>query len=156
MRFALPLIILALALAALGDSVYLGVIHYTSDPGAQQVAACSFAAGSCDEALRSQQATFLGIPTALLGAAYFGLLVLAGLVRVRTGSWPYPRIMPIVLVMGLAFSGYLIYTMVELDAVCPYCMAAHAANTLIVGAYVVSRLLDTRGSLHVSHESGIL
>jgi uncharacterized membrane protein len=146
MRRALPLAVVVLAILALADSALLTVEHFTSpdDDGQLLASACDIGGGECETVLASNASTILGIPNAVLGAGYYLALAVLATARLRTGRWPFPTLLPLLLLGGLAFSGYLMYTMVELaPSLCPYCIAAHAANTLIAIGYTLSRWVDT-------------
>lgn len=145
MRRALPLAVVILAVLALADSALLTVDHFTKlENGGQLLAsACDIAGGGCEIVLASDAASTLGIPNAVLGGSYYLALAVLATVRLRTGRWPFPTLLPLLLLGGLAFSGYMMYTMVGLaPSLCPYCVAAHVANTLIVLAYTFSRWVD--------------
>ena len=141
MRSVVPIVICVLALAGLADSTYLSLAHFglvdlhtSSVPNV-----CGIGAGGCEEALTSPQATILGIPTALLGAAYFAVVFGAALARVASGKWPRPALLAIILAGGLGFSAYLLYSLIlVLRTSCPYCMVAHTLNITAIVLCVVS------------------
>ena len=85
----------------------------------------------CDVVQASRYALFLGLPTAAWGVGLYaaiGALALAGLAP-RRWVWAYA-----LAVAGVAFSAYLTYlSLVELRAVCPYCLVdAGIAGALLV------------------------
>ncbi len=142
MRLTLATGIGILALFGLADSGYLMFMHAQSaSPQTQVVAsACDFAGGACDAALSSSASSFFGIPTAILGGAYFAAVLGIAAIKMATGRWPVPTLLTFFFLGALAFSAYLIYTMVAvLSAICPFCMAAHITSIMIVGAYAVCR-----------------
>ena len=97
-------------------------------------------------AAKSKDSSVLGVPAGVLGVAYFAALLGAVAVRIASGKWLLPWLMLPAFLLGLAYSGYLAHKMVAvLDAVCPYCMAAHCLNAIAFALFVVS-LLSDRGA----------
>lgn len=142
MRRILPLLIALLALIGTVDSGYLAV-RYFSAAGIGEDHICEIAGGGCETLERTNEATVMGVPTALLGLGYFGFVLAMSVWRIRTGRWPFVRLLETGLSIGLLFSFYLVYVLLfELEVACPYCLIAHAANLLIVVLYAVSRRLD--------------
>ena len=64
---------IVVALVGLLDAVFLTVKHYTGD------ISCSLITG-CQEVLSSSYSVIFGIPTALLGAGYYIVILLAALI----------------------------------------------------------------------------
>ena len=141
MRPVLPVLILALALIGLADSTYLSLAHFgiVDLHSSYLPSVCRIGAGGCNEALNSQQGTVFGIPTALLGAGYFAALLAAALVRNVYGKWHRPLALAALLTGGAAFSAYLLHSLFfVVNALCPYCVAAHAINLAAIVLGVVS------------------
>ncbi len=142
MRRILPLLIALLALVGTVDSAYLAA-RYVSAAKPGEDAICDIAGGGCETLEKTSEATVMGVPTALLGLGYFGFVLLMSVWRIWTGRWPFVRFLEVALSIGLLFSFYLVYVLLfELEVACPYCLAAHAANVLIVLLYAISRRLD--------------
>ena len=145
MRRSIPVLIVVLALVGMADSGYLTLLHLhiiKSQPaGAADF--CLFVGGGCEAVEQTSEATILGIPTAVLGVAYFTVLLGAAMVRLRMGNWPYVALLEVLLSIGLLFSGYLVFVLLFVfNLPCPFCLAAHSANALIVVLYAISRRVD--------------
>lgn len=106
-----------LSLAGLGVSLYLTSVHYHLAP-----LACSRAGTiNCDAVLSSPWSSWFGVPTALFGAVWFGLFLLAilffparhGLLRLLAWS-------------GAGVVAFLVYLEVfRIGALCLWCSTAH-------------------------------
>ena len=139
------MLIVVLALVGMADSSYLTLVHLRIVKPEPAAAAgfCQFVGGGCETVEQSSEATVLGIPTAVLGAVYFAVVLGATMVRLRTGNWPHVALMETFLSIGLLFSGYLVFVLLFVfNLPCPFCLAAHSANALIVVLYAVSRRVD--------------
>lgn len=124
-------LILALAVIGLADSVYLTLVHFgvANIEPRMAASACQFKAGSCETVAQSNSATTIGIPNAIFGALYFAFLAGAALVRVVTAKWLFPHLMLSIMVLALAFSGYMVYYLLYVQGVpCGFCLTAHAIN----------------------------
>lgn len=132
-RWTLPLLVL-LAFAATGISLMLTSYHLSGgkEPWALFSLACDAQKGGCASVLASPWASGpAGIPTALLGAAYFGALGLWYLiVGAPSGAGRRWQLLPLVLnVLGVLFSVFLISVMVtSVHAVCWWCLLSHLIN----------------------------
>jgi len=145
MRRILPILVGVLALIGILDSGYLILDHFSNlDSVIPMVASsCELPAGACRTVAKSTQSTVLGIPNGVFGAGYFAFVLAMVILRMHTGKWPLPRSLPVILTLSLAYSGFLAYTMiVSMDTLCPFCMAAHCTNAVMVGFYAASRFLD--------------
>ncbi|HEX6024131.1 MAG TPA: vitamin K epoxide reductase family protein [Solirubrobacter sp.] len=112
----------ALALAGLAIASYLTVVHYA---GGEPV--CAVAHG-CATVQKSDYATFLNIPVAVIGMLGY-LAILASLVRDTETSRTLTAFLAI---GGLALSGWLTYVEVfELDAICIWCVGSAICMTLL-------------------------
>ncbi len=132
-RWTLPLLIL-LCFVAAGISLMLTSYHLSGgkEPWALFKLACDAQKGGCASVLASPWAAGpAGIPTALLGAAYFGALGLWYLIvgGARASGRPW-QLLPLILnVLGALFSVFLISVMVgSLHAVCWWCLLSHLIN----------------------------
>lgn len=86
---------------------------------------------ACGRATRSAWGTLpvVGWPTSFLGLSWFGALLVAWIAtRGRFGAW----LRPLLWVSAFA-SAVLVGAMVVGGYLCPYCLAVHAANLLLVG-----------------------
>ena len=139
------MLIVVLALVGMADSGYLTLLHLRiikSEPAAA-AEFCKFVDGGCETVEQTSEATVLGIPTAVLGVAYFTIVLGATMLRLRTGNWPYVALLETLFSIGLLFSGYLVFVLLFVfNLPCPFCLAAHSANALIVVLYAISRWID--------------
>ena len=146
MRRALLFVIVALAVGGIGDSTYMTLRHFDAFPLDQDamMGLCNlYERANCETVERSNEATVLGVPTSLIGAGYFAVILAAVIVRLRRGRWPLAALFEALLAIGLFFSGYLVWVLLfELGIPCPFCLAAHAANAAIVILYAISHRLD--------------
>jgi len=145
MRRALSLVIAVLALAGMADSAYLtfGYLKLSQPDDAAAPGACLIGRGGCEALAQSSEATVLGVPTALIGFAYFSFVLATAAVRLRWGIWPLIPFIEPVLCIGLFFSGYLVWVLLfEIGIPCPFCLFAHTVNATIVLLYAVSRRID--------------
>ena len=141
MKRTIPFLILALAAIGLADSVYLTLVHFGLGNLEPQVVAgaCQFKMGSCSSVAQSSSATTIGIPNAIFGALYFAFLAGVALVKVVTGRWLFPHLLLGVMLTALAFSGYMVYTLLfELGVPCGFCLTAHAVNFLTFLMFLIS------------------
>jgi uncharacterized membrane protein len=155
MKTVLPIVTVILALIGLGDSVFLSLDYLLRSPPKETLtaSACDLVGGACESIAEDSHAFAFGIPTALIGAAYYLFVLTVALIRVRTGVWPLRSVLPVVLAAALIYSGYLVYVMVAYVGICPYCLAAHATNTVVVILYLFSRWLDMAQSYRSSRLS---
>lgn len=141
MKHLIPIIIGLLALVGFADSVYLTLAHFqVIDPITMESSGvCSLTVGSCLKVILSPKATVAGIPHAVLGAAYFAVLLGAVTIRMMIGRWFAPFEMFAFLLAGFAFSAYLTQELVlRMNAPCPFCLTAHAINAFVLALYAIS------------------
>jgi uncharacterized membrane protein len=130
-----PLRIATAALALVGVAVagYLTWVHYA---GLQPV--CVGGSGGCEKVQASDYAKFVGIPVAVIGlAGYVGLLATLALPDALGRAAA-----ALLALVGMLFSGYLTYAeIVELEAICQWCVASAVIITALAGVSV-ARLLQ--------------
>lgn len=147
-RVALFLLIV-LAAAAAGISLMLTSYHLTEgrEPWALFKLACNSEEGGCADVLASPWAVGPGgIPTALLGAVYFGMLALWYLVvgRSRGGGRSWQAVPLGLNLAGAVVSVFLISVMVgKLHEICWWCTLTHLINLALL--YLAWRLFRTQG-----------
>jgi uncharacterized membrane protein len=113
--------IAGLALVGAGIAAYLTYARY-----AHVTIACS--TGGCETVQSSRYAVVAGIPVAALGLAGYLLIAGSALLPGEPGA---AAGMALTLV-GLAFSGYLIYAQVSLiGALCQWCLASDGVMTAV-------------------------
>nr|BBH95070.1 hypothetical protein KTA_32690 [Thermogemmatispora argillosa] len=141
-RSGLQLVVFLLALAGMGDAIYLTIVHYQDAP----LVCPASGAIDCAHVLSSSYAVVPGttLPISLPGLAW--CLILAGLalvslLRSSEPGWLRPAQFVWSLI-GLVTVLYLIYVeLVRLHAICLWCTVLHV---LIVVAFLISlaRLLE--------------
>ncbi len=141
-----PALVGMLVPAGWACSVVLLVSHLAlARDGGLGLRICS-AGSDCATVLKSRHAVLLGMPLAAWGMLYFtalgGWLVAVGLPRGRCLRGLLPLAITTV---GAAGSVVCIYWMIcSIGAVCPWCMAAHFVNFLLL-AVLVAGWLGLRG-----------
>ncbi len=115
---------LSLALAGAAVATYLTIAHYTTP----KVLACSSSGTvNCEKVTSSAQSTFLGIPVAVLGLAWFvamAALCLPAAWRTDSRVVHWARILGAV--AGVGFALWLVYAeLILIGAICLWCTVAH-------------------------------
>ena len=135
-RVALALDTLAalLALAGLGDAIYLTAQHLLGNS-----IRCTVT-GGCSEVLGSSYATVAGYPLAAVGAvAYFTAFSLATLAAF--GSRRAGNLFAVLVALMFAASLWLVYLQAfVLHAFCQYCLLSAAITTLLACVAVARRV----------------
>jgi len=111
------------SLAGLAISIYLTVVHYSTIP----LACPASAVVNCEQVLSSRYAVIGGsaLPTSAAGIVWFAIAAGLVLLRRRRALLAWSSI-------GLVTALFLVYIeIVQLGAVCIWCMAAHAMVLLI-------------------------
>ena len=128
-RMASP-VVLILSLGGLGVSIYLTVAHYV---GGVTLACPNTGAINCEKVTTSPQSVTFGVPVAVLGLAFFAVMLVLTLPRVWSNPDPVLRLTRVgVAVSGVGFAVYLIYTeLLTLHAICLWCTSAHILALLI-------------------------
>jgi uncharacterized membrane protein len=111
-----------LALVGLFISVYLLLFKL----GVYGELACG--TGSCETVQASAYATFVGLPVAGWGVAWYAAVFVVAFLSTQSvfseASWP-PRVLLLLATGGLAFSGYLTYVeLFVINAVCRWCVVS--------------------------------
>jgi uncharacterized membrane protein len=141
-RSGLQLLVLLLALAGMGDAIYLTIVHYQDAP----LVCPASGAIDCAHVLNSSYAVVPGttLPISLPGLGWcLGLagLALVSLLRSSEPGWLRPAQF-LWSLAGMATVLYLIYVeLVRLHAICLWCTVLHV---LILIAFLISlaRLLE--------------
>lgn len=114
-----------LALVGLGVSVYLTVAHYTTST----ILACpDTGLINCARVTTSPQSVILGVPVAVLGLAYYVVMVaLCSPPAWRVAALARPRLA--LSGVGVAMVLYLVYTeLFVLNAICLWCTSVHVVT----------------------------
>lgn len=118
------------------DSIYLTFNHYTRSPFS-----CPLF-GGCDQVLNSQYSEIFGIPTALFGAVFYGIVMVATLYTYLSENTTPLRLAAQMTIVGLATSFVLVYIQLfVLGAICFYCMLSALTSTLlfVTGMHYLSK-----------------
>lgn len=120
----LPLGAVVLALAGLGVSIYLTLVHYTS---AVHLACSTTGIVNCQRVVTSPQSVIFGIPVAVFGLPFFLASALLNLPAAWRSHSPLLRTARLALaVAGIGFAVYLIYTeLLVIGLICEWCTSAH-------------------------------
>lgn len=131
----------ALVLSVLGllVSAYLVYEHFTS---ATTFACPGNGAINCVKVTTSSYATFLGVPVALLGLAFYAGMTVLSLPRVA--QIPGVRRLRLIgTAGGVAFMIYLVWAeLFRVDAICLWCTAVHLITLTLFGVLAVQAALE--------------
>jgi uncharacterized membrane protein len=124
---------LALALGGATDATYLTIAHYSTPT----LLVCS-ASGTinCERVTTSAQSTFLGIPVAVLGLAWFVVMTLLCWPAAWRSESRLLRLARLLgAVVGIGFTLWLVYAeLFIIGAICLWCTVAHV---LAFGLFVI-------------------
>jgi uncharacterized membrane protein len=132
-----PWTLAALAYAGFVVSAYLTIVHYRG-----YVSPCYVVQG-CETVQTSEYSVVLGVPVALAGAVFFGLLfyLSVGLLR-GPGVWLLRTFKVLAFLGALAIIPLFLLQAVVLKAFCSYCLAT---EVLMLAIWILSFLLSTPG-----------
>jgi uncharacterized membrane protein len=122
-RWAVPAS-LAFAIVGLAIAAYLAIAHF----GSSHILACpSTGTIDCDRVTTSAQSTFLGVPVAVLGVAWFAAMAALCLPPAWRSSNPLVHtVRAVAAISGIAFVLWLVYAELFLiGAICLWCTGAH-------------------------------
>jgi uncharacterized membrane protein len=135
---------LAVVVGGVAVSTYLTIAHYTSP----DVLACG-SSGSCEAVTTSAQATFLGIPVAVLGLLWFvAMAVLCLPVAWRSPSRLVHLVRLLGAIAGVGFVLWLVYAeLFIIGAICLWCTVAHvlAFGLFVIVVWTAPLLLSREG-----------
>ena len=133
----------ATGLLGLGVSLYLGLQHHA----AAGASACNVSeVFNCDLVNRSEYSEIAGIPIAFLGAAFYGGVLIAGLLAERKAD--DHKLLGHLLfgtgVLSLAYSGFLAWASMQLGAFCLMCICLYGVNVILtVAGFLLARASGT-------------
>ncbi len=120
--------LVVIAFIGLIDAIYLTASHYMGG-----VPTCTAMEG-CDEVATSDYATLGPLPVALLGALFYGVMLIAGFLWFDMRKNFVLKLLPLLTVPAFLFSGWLVYLMNSvIEAWCLYCLISAGTTTLIMG-----------------------
>lgn len=132
----LPITTLALSVAGLAVSAYLTATHYSTSV---TLACPESATINCEKVTSSAQSEVFGIPVAVLGLAFFVVMIgvnLPGAWRTRRREVHWLRLTSVV--VGIGFVFYLVYAeLFVIDAICLWCTAVHALTLLLFAVVAI-------------------
>ena len=128
-RRRVPWLLAGAAYAGFVISLYLTFVHYRG-----YVSPCYVVHG-CEEVQTSKYSVILGVPLALVGAIFFGLMFYLG-IGLLTGS--RPRVVQVYKVLAflgaLAIIPLFLLQAIVLKAFCTYCLATEVIMLVLWGA----------------------
>ncbi len=130
-------IYLYLFLSAIGflDAAFLTIQHFTRDPFACPIF------GGCDEVTSSIYSQVFGIPIALFGALYYGVIFALTLYCYLKSNRKLFLTISHLSILGLITSIYLVTVMVfVLNSLCFYCLVSATSSTLLFVIFIVNWL----------------
>ena len=133
--------VLALALTGLAVSAYLLVDHYTA---AAPLACPEGTVVNCQRVTTSPQSTFLGLPVALLGVAFFVAVVAVSRPAAWRGLAPWAaRARAGLVAAGVVSVIYLVYAELFLvNAICLWCTVVHVVALALFAVVAVDLAAD--------------
>jgi uncharacterized membrane protein len=137
----------ALAYAGFVLSAYLTIVHYRG-----YVSPCYVVSG-CETVQTSKYSVVLGVPVALAGAVYFGLLfyLAVGLLRGRA-RWLLRTFKVLSFLGALAIIPLFLLQAIVLEAFCSYCLAT---EILMLAIWILSFLLTAPDRSGEPLEAGV-
>jgi len=116
-------------------SAYLTLVHYRG-----YVSPCYVLSG-CEEVQTSEYSVILGVPVALAGAVFFGLLFYLGIGLLTRSSVMLVRVFKVLAFLGaLAIIPLFLLQAIVLKAFCTYCVATEA---IMLAVWILSFLIAT-------------
>lgn len=113
------------SLAGFLDAIYLTAKYYIGTIN------CSVISG-CQDVLDSTYSDVFGIPVALLGAAYYLLILVSALIYLKYQNKIAANVLGIFPILGLLFSIWLVYLQLfVINAICIYCMGSALTSTIL-------------------------
>ena len=119
----------ALSLAGLGVSIYLTIDHFARIP----LACSNSGVINCQKVTTSAQSHFLGIPVAVLGLAFYVVMIL---INLPMAWWSKDRrihqLRLGLTVVGMAFALYLVAAeLLIIGSICEWCTSVHLITFLL-------------------------
>lgn len=109
-----------------GDATHLTVTHYT---GADLRCGPS---GGCNTVTSSPYSVFFGVPVALLGALYYGAIILLSVGYLDTKKEKILQVLSLLPITGMLASLWFIYLQLfVIHAICIYCMVSAGTSTML-------------------------
>lgn len=134
------------ALVGLADSIYLTISHYQSGP-----VVCLVTTG-CDIVLKSDYSTFWGVPVALGGVIYYGVIFTLALYCLEKNKKEAILLLAAATLIGLGASVWFFYLQAAvIGAYCSLCLLSGlTSGALFVGGLLVIIQLYASKSISTS------
>lgn len=130
--------LLALALIGMGLTGYLTLIAWTG----QGVVGCPVGS-DCDVVLNSRWSKLLGLPVSFWGLLGYSSLAAIALTRQADTQWKLAWVFSL---FGVLYSAYLTtFSIVELEATCPYCLTSAGLFLAIFATTTYQRPKELKG-----------
>jgi uncharacterized membrane protein len=127
----LVVILAVLALVGFADSTYLAAEHFRG-----VVPPCSVVSG-CEKVLTSDYAVIGGVPLAVVGMVYYGILLVLIVAFFDTRNWRFLRAACWIIIGGFVGTMYLFYLQAfVLHAFCFYCLISATVSTLLASVSI--------------------
>ena len=124
--------IIGLSIIGFIDSLYLTISHF------QEGSVLCSEFSDCNFVLTSEYATILGIPVALLGALFYGFILLIASIYLDKKKSLYLKILIFTSPLGFLASAWFVYIQAfVIYSYCDYCLLSAAASALIFIASIV-------------------
>ncbi len=139
----LPYAFLGVSLVGFLDATYLTIKHFT-----HAIIPCSLTHG-CEAVTTSVYSQILGIPVALLGAAFYLVILIGTFVALESGSRMIFRTIARLTAAGMLASVWFVFVqLVLVKAICQWCMASALTSTVlfILGYIVAPRALKANST----------
>lgn len=120
--------VLFLAFGVLGfsDSTYLFIEHLRG-----VLPSCYLISG-CDRVLLSPYAEIFGVPVALLGVLYYGIIVAGSLLFFDIGKSSILKYLSLFSIAGIIASGYFVFLQLfVIKSICLYCVLSAVSSTVL-------------------------
>ncbi len=133
------------AAAGLGVSIYLTIAHYTTTIA---LACPQTATVNCEKVTTSAQSAFLGAPVAVLGVAYFGVM----LALCSPVAWRHPAaavrwVRALGVLCGVGFVAWLVYAeLFVIDAICLWCTSVHVLALILFAVVILATASATESA----------
>ena len=133
---------LILSVVGLAISIYLTIVHYSTKV---TLACTSGGTINCEKVTSSPESMLFGKPVALWGSLWFVAVIAVCLPWAWASPSPHIRNLRLALVVvGVALVIRLIYAeLFQIDAICLWCTAVHAATLALFGAVLMATAAAT-------------
>ncbi len=133
------LVSIAVAILGFADTSYLTIEHY------RNTAPPCFILSGCDTVTQSIYSEISGVPVALLGAIYYGIIAILLFTALETKKNLYARLGFLLTPLGVLASGWFLYIQIFLlRAYCLYCLGSIATSSILFMLAIVANRLEKK------------